>query len=259
MGWIVLGITLSGLGAIPAAYAVVRFMREFKGHLAGYWYQITYDANDDAMTGPIWSIELLKVRHHKDAAHGHMWRIYPHAFDRCWRWEATCEGWLVMGTYQAVRGDGRSGLLLLTVLDPKHLAGHYFATRAVRPTELQVGSLLETAPMEWVALDSCRGAALAEWIPTLPERGCTAYLPWNARRVLLGWGYIRAATSKSILRGSAYMLATQTPQPATSAERAEREDDAHREANPPPIPQVFHRHDVVGIGPVHPKDVLATS
>jgi hypothetical protein len=251
MMWLVLGLALSGLGAVPVMGTVVYLIRERRGDLAGYWYQITYGPGDDVMKGPVWSIELLRLHHYRDAARGSMWRIYPHHFERCWDWKATCEGSLVMGWYKAVSGDGRSGLLLMSSLDRKHLIGHHFAASAAGgPGPPVVSVTLEQAPMEWVALESCRGAALADWITTLPDRGCTRFLSWGAKRCLFGWREARGA----IVHSLGYGASATNPLPALEIARAAREDRARRAANPLPPPSAFHRQHIVGVEPLHPKD-----
>lgn len=69
-----LGLILGLLGAIPVVAGAVYWLTDRHGELAGYWFQVTYSPDDEAMEKEIWSIELLELKQRGQRLRGTMWR-----------------------------------------------------------------------------------------------------------------------------------------------------------------------------------------
>jgi hypothetical protein len=229
------------VGIAPAAAWSVRYLREFRGDLAGYWYQVTYDPKDKKLEDPCWSIELMRVRHRGDTVEGTMWRIFPDEFYKKWSWEGRSEGAFVIGSYFASRRSkaGGSGNFFLMEIGEGRVKGDFMCIVIEDTASGGVGLAPEMWPMEWLRVDRCSGNPLAAWIETLPDRPCECrpsrgahrdlssfhaaidHLPWYARRALghAGWPHATKRTEE----GLAYTAGASGPLVGLAMEQAERE------------------------------------
>lgn len=76
-----------------------------RGELAGYWYQVTYDPDNDEN---VWSVEVIEVKHHADRITGTMWRVWPEAFLRRWSFSGEYSNLLYRALYKRTREDRSS-------------------------------------------------------------------------------------------------------------------------------------------------------
>jgi hypothetical protein len=221
---LVIGLVLGAAGVIPVIGSIINLVRDYRGRLAGFWYQVTYGPTDETMSDRIHSIELLQVRHRGNSLRGKMWRIYDRdcEFNKCWTWSAKSEGSFVLGSYHATRQNkkGRSGLLHMTIRGHGRATGYILWVEDAGTARINLAR--QVWPMEWLAIESCDGSKLLAWIDTLPRRDCPKYLSWGARRCLFGWkgpvGEIKAGLA---LAGSSI-----TPLPALEHQRMTLEAEA---------------------------------
>jgi len=258
MVWTAVGLALA---CIPLMIGGVRYLGEYRGDLAGYWYQVTYDPKDEQMGEACWSIELMRLRHRRDSVKGTWWRIYPEHFYKKWTWEGKLEGAFVIGSYFASRKSksGGSGNFFMMEIGEGRVKGHFMCVLVEDMASGGVGFEPETWPMEWIRVDRCNGAALANWVESLPERACDCraarttsdtsghaaieHLPWYARRALGHSGWPNARRDSQ--RGLGYAAAASGPLPALALEDAERQAASAHRHKLLPVPSL-RRLDILG-------------
>ncbi|MFF1450664.1 hypothetical protein ACFVYF_21355 [Streptomyces sp. NPDC058274] len=123
---------------------------ERNGTLAGHWYQVTYDPDDE---GRIWSIEWVEVKHRKGSVSGTMWRVYSRNFDRRWKFEGRYLDSFVISSYWADRGDGKNGSMLLYRHNHSGCIGRFMQAQP-RNIDFNLRHDGFSAHVEWIRLGS---------------------------------------------------------------------------------------------------------
>ncbi len=245
---------------VPLAALGGKWLLRFRGDLAGYWYQVTYNPEDENLEQPCFSIELMRLTHWRDTVRGTWWRIYKEDFYKRWSWEGKLEGAFVIGSYFAGKKSkaGGSGNFFMMEIGEGRVKGHFMCVVVDDTAASSIGFEPRVWPMEWLRADRCAGAKLARWIESLPDRPCDCrplrsgdghvaidHLPWYARRALghSGWPNARKDTAK----GAAYAGAMSAgPLPGLAVEESEREaKQAVEHKRLLPIPHL-RRIDILG-------------
>lgn len=271
MVWTAIGLALA---CVPFVGWGARSLSEFRGNLAGYWYQVTYDPGDGKLAEPCYSIEFMRLRHRGDTVKGTWWRIYPDDFEKKWTWKGQVEGSFVIGSYFASKRSkaGGSGNFFMMEIGEGRVKGHFMCVVIDDMASGGVGVEPRMWPMEWLRADRCTGALLTAWIKSLAIRPCMCagpsrprekghpavdHLPWYARRALghSGWPNARKETEA----GLAYVGAASAPLPALVHEAARRE--AAEIAARQPIPEIplLQRVDILGEEFIHPRTKVAAA
>jgi hypothetical protein len=77
-----------------------------RGQLTGYWLWVTYEPGDLEMQKPVWSVELLRLKHRhtrkEDEVDGAAWRVYDRDEEPRWSRRWTLTGWKIDDVLESV-------------------------------------------------------------------------------------------------------------------------------------------------------------
>ncbi len=179
---LVVGTVSSIIGA--AVWTLIAYVissrRQRSGAVAGNWYQITYDPKDSSI---VWSIEWIEAVHKSDTVAGTTWRIYPHHFDRRWRFQGRCCDARIRAQYWADRGNGGEGSMKLYQLLRSNYLGR-FEEEQVKSYEIGPSFVDFAAPIEWIRVGSDDESAVLAKLKAIPEAEMLTNLPRRIRRRL---------------------------------------------------------------------------
>lgn len=210
--WVV-GIATSLIaGALWAALAQVVARRAHgRGALAGFWYQVTFDPENEENA---WSIEVVEVKHHGDRLTGTMWRVWPEAFLRRWSFDGRYNGLFIRSVYDRTRDDrvnikpdsprmtgSGSGLMKLYRDDNGCCRGRFFDDR-IEGIGFGPQFVDFTARLEWVKFEGAKEDFVMQLLRSDEEDFSDAGLPGRIRRRLRRRLDSRAGRQVSELRGS---------------------------------------------------------
>ncbi|MCK2221931.1 hypothetical protein MF672_050205 [Actinomadura sp. ATCC 31491] len=169
-------ISVLGAGVWSALVLVAKAYYERSGALAGLWYQVTYYADDPAMRGVPWSVELMRVRHHRQSVSGHIWRIHGPYLDRKWSFVGRYSDGCMDGTYWSVKGGGGRGSLHLWRVSDNNLRGRFVESQLVHDGPEMSIVYLE-APLEWIRLGSHEERRVLPWLELDKTAQMEPYMP----------------------------------------------------------------------------------
>jgi hypothetical protein len=238
---VLLGV-LGSLGAavmIGALHWAVNRFRDRRGELAGWWLCVTYAPKDIWMEGPIWSIELTRIRHRRGGSKvtAELWRIYSKqvsSYDRRWKMRGYWGGADLVGYYRPT-GDphGGHGALHIWRVGQARYQGQFISAVAVNVDD-HVEFLRQIATTEWIALPEHEVIEMLR--ARIPEATVYRKIPAAARRRL--WPDI----IRPYQLGLAYASGPNSPLAGLEAQRAV---NAQRLAKAPRNLNPLYRTDLV--------------
>ncbi|MET8448691.1 hypothetical protein [Streptomyces sp. NPDC005209] len=201
--------------------------RQQHGALAGHWYQVTYDPEDE---GRVWSIEWVEVKHSKNSFHGTMWRIYSRNIDRRWKFEGRYIDSFAISSYWADRGDGKNGSMLLYRHNQSGCIGRFMQAQ---PKNIDFNLRHEgfSAHVEWIRLGSESEVLVLGIVSEVDREELAQYLPGRIHKRLMRQLEIESTPSqfwRSLSYGSA-MVDLSGPLAAEAERRRGREGDEGNE------------------------------
>ncbi|SEH01557.1 hypothetical protein SAMN05444920_1215 [Nonomuraea solani] len=208
-------VSVLGAGVWSALVLGAKAYYERSGALAGIWYQVTYYADDPAMRKIPWSVELLRVRHHRRTISGHIWRVHNPYFDRKWSFVGRYSDGCMDGTYWSVKGGGGRGSLHLWRVSDNNLRGRFVESQLVHDGPDMSIVYLE-APLEWIRLGSHEEKRVVPWLELDKTDQMEPYVPKYMIRTLrqgvarcFGEGQAQEANNwrKRLLEGLGYARA----------------------------------------------------
>ncbi len=186
-----LGLLVAFAGAVLGAFAAFagRELRKawshHRGLLTGFWLWITYERGDLTMDRPVFSIELLEIKHHLSAAgekiRGTAWRVFADrersTWDRRWTLTGYAMDKFVECVYKSETGGG-NGVVNMWRTNPGY-EGEYIQARkaAVR------GRPNDSIVTEWARLPRELPQRLKEAVARIPAEDAERY-PRRVRRAL---------------------------------------------------------------------------
>lgn len=175
------------LGALVAYLA--RELRTMWSHrrglLTGLWFWVTYNRDDRTMERPVFSIELLKVKHrhsaHGEKIRGTAWRVFADKDVSTWDRRWTLTGWAledgVECVYKSETGGG-NGVVNMWRSNPGYEGEYIPARNASRRGEPH-----DSIVTEWARLPCELPQKLKEAVELIPEEEAKKY-PRRVRRAL---------------------------------------------------------------------------
>jgi hypothetical protein len=175
------------LGALVAYFArQLRTMwKHRRGLLTGFWFWVTYNRDDREMERPVFSIELLEVKHrhsvHGEKIRGTAWRVFADEDFSTWDRRWTLTGWAledgVECVYKSETGGG-NGVVNMWRTKPGYEGEYIPARNASRRGEPH-----DSIVTEWARLPRELPQKLKEAVELIPEEDAKKY-PRRVRRAL---------------------------------------------------------------------------
>jgi hypothetical protein len=186
-----LGLLVAFAGAVLGALAAFagRELRKawshHRGMLTGFWLWVTYERGDLTMSRPVFSIELLQIKHHQSAAgetiRGTAWRVFANrersTWDRRWTLTGYAKDKFVECVYKSETGGG-DGAVNMWKTNPGY-QGEYIQAREASVRE-RTNDAIAT---EWARLPRELPQQLQQAIAQIPAEDAEKY-PRRVRRAL---------------------------------------------------------------------------
>jgi hypothetical protein len=188
---VVLALLIAFAGALLGAlvaYAARELRRAWshrRGLLTGFWLWVTYDPGDIDMDHPVFSIELLEIKHrhsvHGGKIRGTAWRVFADEDSSTWDRRWTLTGWpleeFVECVYKSETGGG-NGVVNMWRTNPGYEGEYIPARKASRR-----GQPHDSIVTEWARLPQEFPEKLKQAIELIPADEARNY-PRRVRRAL---------------------------------------------------------------------------
>jgi hypothetical protein len=178
------GAVLGALAAYAGRVLRTRWSHR-RGLLTGLWLWVTYNRGDGKMERPVFSIELLEIKHRHSTSgekiRGTAWRVFAHkdmsTWDRRWTLTGYALDRFVECVYKSETGGG-NGVVNMWRTNPGYEGEYIPARKASRR-----GQPHDSIVTEWARLPRELPQQLKEAIELIPEDEAKKY-PRRVRRAL---------------------------------------------------------------------------